>query len=68
MTFMEIGEVISGPIEDLIHWMQARHLLASSRDWPSCNVAMVLSIRNDISDGYRYIKYLVKYLVKDQMN
>ena len=54
MSLMEVGEVAFGPLDDLIHWMQSKHFLASCRDCSSCNTAMVVSSRNDVSDGYRY--------------
>ena len=54
MSLLDFGKVIFGSTDDLIAWMQRKHLLASRRDCPNCNIPMQWQSRNDITDGYRY--------------
>ena len=53
MSILDFGEIIFSEIEKIIACMQTKDLLAASKDCSNCNIAMVLSRRGDISDGYR---------------
>ena len=54
MSILDLGKVIFQPVDDLVAWMQGKHLLASSKTCPACNTAMVINSRADVSDGCRY--------------
>ena len=67
MSILDFGKIIFGPVEDIISWMQRKHLLASSKDCSGYNIAMVWSTRSDRSDGYRYgilIMITITYIIK----
>ena len=53
MAILELGPIIFQPISTIAQWMQGKGLLATSKTCPSCNAAMVLSPRADVSDGCR---------------
>ena len=55
MSLLDFGKVIFSDIQDIISWMQSKHLLAGSKDCTTCNVAMNFNRRSDISDGYRFV-------------
>ena len=40
MSILDLGKVIFQPVDDLVAWMQGKHLLASSKTCPACNTAM----------------------------
>ena len=40
MSLLDFGKVIFSDIQDIISWMQSKHLLAGSKDCTTCNVAM----------------------------
>ena len=52
MSILDFVEIIFSEIEKIIAWI-SKDLLAASNDCSNCNIAMVLSRRGDISDGYR---------------
>ena len=54
MSILELGPTIFQPISGIVQWMQGKHLLASSKTCSTCNTAMVLSSRSDVSDGSRW--------------
>ena len=51
MSILDIGSVIFGETEELIDFLQQKHLLASSMVCSRCNTAMTLRQKSDISDG-----------------
>ena len=61
MSILDFGKVIFTDSQDIITWMQSKHLLAASKDCTVCNVAMNLSERSDISDGFRFVTDHILY-------
>ena len=55
MSLLDFGKVSFSDIQDIISWMQSKHLLAGSKDCTTCNIAMNFSRRSDVSDGYRFV-------------
>ena len=64
-SILDLASVISAhtSIEEQIAWFQSKGLLARTKSCPTCNHAMDMQSRSDISDKYRYIQhYITKQL------
>ena len=55
MSLLEFGKVIFSDMQDIISWMQSKHLLSGCKDCTTCNIAMNFSRKSDVSDGYRFV-------------
>ena len=51
ISILDIGPVIFGDTEELIDFLQQKHLLASNMVCSNCGTAMTLRQKSDISDG-----------------
>ena len=54
MSLLELGPVIFGDTDDLIAYLQDKHLLASNMMCTNCNEAMQLRSMSYISDGKNF--------------
>lgn len=54
-SILQFSQLLSGDEEDIIDFLQSKHLLASAKNCSACGVAMEMQRRSDISDGYRYL-------------
>ena len=48
LSLLSIGPTIFGSVENLIAYLQNKHLLASTKTCPSCGTAMALQRRRSL--------------------
>ena len=51
--FLELGPVIFGSLDEQIHWLQSKGLLARQKLCPVSSQQMALQTRNDVTDKRR---------------
>ena len=59
MSILELDPVIFGSLDEQIHWLQGKDLIARQKLCPVCSQQMDLQTRNDVSDKRRYITVML---------